>query len=674
MNYSVLRKFLSTTSIVAISATLAACSGQLERQWGDPNKRGYTPNQQSIFTNSTNNAAVQPVVAQPMPVAVAPVRPSAQPVPVYTNPQAVPVAAQQSPMVVHTVPRVTPAPVYSQPMPPIVQTQTKPAAVPVTVAGARSPVSVPVRAPSVDYTSTGSITPSVISGPPVIVSRFDSMPKPAPRAKQVNAPVYAPQPATTMQRMPVQVPVAAQPIPPKPVEQKRRFSISKFFSLPKASPKPKGVDYTSTASIKPPAPIQTQPAHVPVANTVLSQQPVAARTSGRWTSAGGTMITVLPGDDIQGLSRRYGVPAKAIADVNGLVDQSFIAPGQRVVIPVYQQAQAQQQSTAWQQPAARAVQYSAAPSVMVVPKSNPLRLRANTPYAQNVVRHQQQANAENRHMVMPGDTLSGVASRYGVSVQQLAQANGLKSNSRIRMGERLRIPNAGIDYTSTASINPSSSVLSGVPTQVQPAPSLLRLTKLPQVKPRGLVRSTASKPVAGSSRVASLPKAKVERKKVAALKQPVGLPSQVQSDARSVAPAQPANVSKAAASSQQFRWPVRGRIISNYGRKRDGGRNDGINLAVPAGTSVRVAESGTVIYAGDKLKGYGNLVLVQHSNGWVTAYAHNEKVLVSKGQQVRRGQIISQAGKTGDVDSPQLHFELRIKGDPVDPVPYLVNS
>ena len=99
--------------------------------------------------------------------------------------------------------------------------------------------------------------------------------------------------------------------------------------------------------------------------------------------------------------------------------------------------------------------------------------------------------------------------------------------------------------------------------------------------------------------------------------------------------------------------------------------NDGINLAVPLGTEVHAAESGVVAYAGSELKGYGNLVLLRHDNGWVTAYAHNDELLVKRGDTVKRGQVIAKAGKTGSVDRPQVHFELRQGSRPVDPIPYL---
>ena len=116
---------------------------------------------------------------------------------------------------------------------------------------------------------------------------------------------------------------------------------------------------------------------------------------------------------------------------------------------------------------------------------------------------------------------------------------------------------------------------------------------------------------------------------------------------------------------------MRGRIIADFGTKPSGERNDGINLAVPEGTSVKAAEAGTVIYAGNELAGYGNLVLVRHADGWVSAYAHNSKITVKRGDTVQRGQTIAQAGMTGSVTSPQVHFELRKGAKPVNPMDYL---
>src|SRR5690606_28016004 len=114
--------------------------------------------------------------------------------------------------------------------------------------------------------------------------------------------------------------------------------------------------------------------------------------------------------------------------------------------------------------------------------------------------------------------------------------------------------------------------------------------------------------------------------------------------------------------------------ISGFGTKPNGEKNDGINLAVPEGTSVKAAEAGTVIYAGNELEGYGKLVLVRHADDWVTAYAHNSNLTVKKGDTVRRGQTIATAGMTGSVNSPQLHFEIRRKAKPVNPLDYLAGT
>ena len=120
-----------------------------------------------------------------------------------------------------------------------------------------------------------------------------------------------------------------------------------------------------------------------------------------------------------------------------------------------------------------------------------------------------------------------------------------------------------------------------------------------------------------------------------------------------------------------FRWPARGRIIAGFGPKPTGQQNDGINLALPEGTPVKAADDGVVAYAGNELKGYGNLVLIRHANGFVTAYAHASEVMVKRGDTIKRGQVIAKSGQTGNVTSPQLHFEIRKGASPVDPMQHL---
>jgi murein DD-endopeptidase MepM/ murein hydrolase activator NlpD len=123
-----------------------------------------------------------------------------------------------------------------------------------------------------------------------------------------------------------------------------------------------------------------------------------------------------------------------------------------------------------------------------------------------------------------------------------------------------------------------------------------------------------------------------------------------------------------------FAWPVSGRVIADFGSTPTGGRNDGINIAAAEGTPFRAAASGSVTYAGDELKNYGNLVLIKHSGGFTTAYAHADRLVVSRGDFVAKGQVIGYAGQTGDVSTPQLHFEIRSGTSPVNPRSYLVST
>ncbi|HUJ04326.1 MAG TPA: M23 family metallopeptidase [Rhizomicrobium sp.] len=123
-----------------------------------------------------------------------------------------------------------------------------------------------------------------------------------------------------------------------------------------------------------------------------------------------------------------------------------------------------------------------------------------------------------------------------------------------------------------------------------------------------------------------------------------------------------------------FAWPVEGRIISPFGASATGQRNDGINISATLGEPIRAAAAGIVTYAGDELKGYGNLILIRHDDGYVTAYAHAESITVSRGERVAMGQVIGYAGTTGDVRTPQLHFEIRKGTEPVDPKPLLMAS
>jgi len=135
-----------------------------------------------------------------------------------------------------------------------------------------------------------------------------------------------------------------------------------------------------------------------------------------------------------------------------------------------------------------------------------------------------------------------------------------------------------------------------------------------------------------------------------------------------------APIGVARADAPAFSWPVTGRVISDFGTTANGGKNDGINIATAMDAPIHASASGTVTYAGDELKNYGNLVLIKHADGFTTAYAHADRLVVSRGDTVTKGQVIGYAGQTGDVATPQLHFEIREQTTPVNPRTYLSNA
>jgi murein DD-endopeptidase MepM/ murein hydrolase activator NlpD len=242
----------------------------------------------------------------------------------------------------------------------------------------------------------------------------------------------------------------------------------------------------------------------------------------------------------------------------------------------------------------------------------------------------------------PGQTLYSVSRTYGVSVDAIMRENGIANASRVQAGAQIRIPGTGTPANVQVANNQSSSGTLGVlPATRNDAP-------------------TASSPVPVPTPV---------QPQIVAANPPVG--TQITQPAPPAATQVVAPAGPPSTTGTEFRWPVSGRIISSFGMKPDGERNDGINLAVPEGTSIKATEAGTVIYAGNEIAGYGNLILVRHSGGWVSAYAHARDIMVERGQTVVRGQTIAVVGATGSVTQPQLHFELRQGSTPVNPLDHL---
>ena len=243
------------------------------------------------------------------------------------------------------------------------------------------------------------------------------------------------------------------------------------------------------------------------------------------------------------------------------------------------------------------------------------------------------------HVVAPGETLIRIARKYKMPLVELARLNNIPPHTKVNIGDRITVPASRAAHAT----QPEAQKVATQPKALS--------------APKGKAEAKA----------AALPKAQPKVGPVLASHQPtetanVATPNEAPPTTNSV---------RAGSASLSFRWPAKGRIIAGFGPKTNGQANDGINIALPEGTPIKAAEDGVVAYAGNELKGYGNLVLVRHADGYVTAYAHAKELLVKRGDPIKRGQTIARSGQTGNVDAPQLHFEIRKGPAPIDPMPHL---
>ncbi len=348
---------------------------------------------------------------------------------------------------------------------------------------------------------------------------------------------------------------------------------------------------------------------------------------------GAEEYTVIPGDTVYGVAERFQVPIRSLIELNGLQPPYRLTGGMKLQIP-----------------------------------------------------------AQREHVVLAGDSLYDISRRYGVDVSTLIRLNNIAPPYEITPGQRLLLPApvaaqsvAGVTAGEVATSAPATGASSSTITVVELPPPGAPAGEAPAAAPAtgstaGTVPATGSSgstaplpPPDGSPSAVPLPQPPTAAPATAA---PSGAAPE---NSGNVPDAQTATIQPPPASVPQpapltagrFLWPVNGKIISAFGPKEGGLHNDGINIAAPAGTPVRAAENGVVAYAGNELRGFGNLLLIRHADGWISAYAHNETLLVKRGDTVTRGQTIARVGQSGNVTSPQLHFELRRGADAVDPLKYL---
>ncbi len=387
-----------------------------------------------------------------------------------------------------------------------------------------------------------------------------------------------------------------------------------------------------------------------------SGPPVAAKpksdlvpTSERGLRPGTTLVQ--PGENLGAVAARLGLTTRALIDANGLKAPFKVAPGQVLIVPT--------------------------PPV---------------------------------YIVQPGDTANSLARRFGLYVSEIVRLNGLQPPYLLKTGQRLTLPSAapGVAASASARANPApASPPSSSPPQplatahVAPSPApapapapaaapargpspSISAEALPPVKapivtpqaqplPQPQQPAPQPVPVLEVTKPVDMPKP-VEAPKLVEVPKPPELSKPVETP-EPAAKEPPIATASAPKLKGKFVWPIQsGEVISRFGPKPGGLYNDGVNIAAREGTPVLAAADGTVAYAGKELKGFGNLILIRHANGWISAYAHNESLLVTKGDVVRHGQPIARVGKSGDVERPQLHFELREETDAVDPLIYLPRS
>lgn len=324
-------------------------------------------------------------------------------------------------------------------------------------------------------------------------------------------------------------------------------------------------------------------------------------------------------------------------------------------------------------------------------------------------------------LVKRGQTLDGYAYTYHLPKSAIIAANGLRSPYKLEAGQHLIIPNRGPVQQAMTPMPASAappwsppSTVSGLPQQeaamappprppeaiamsapashppqtILPEPPAVT-PALPPSQPTPVHTAAPPQPPAPPSAAAKAGPETIQLDGSPPAKQAEGAspklaatltPSQRPAPAQAVVPlnspppagALPTAQAEAVSpSGGRFPWPVRGRILGAYGSSPGGGHNDGINIGAPLGTPVRAIDGGTVVYSGNEVKGYGNIVLIRHANGWISAYAHLEDVSVKQGQAISPGEVIAKVGNSGGVNEPQLHFELRRGKKPVNPTEFL---
>ena len=271
-----------------------------------------------------------------------------------------------------------------------------------------------------------------------------------------------------------------------------------------------------------------------------------------------------------------------------------------------------------------------------------------------------------QYTVKERDTLYSISKMFRVDVNQLVRLNNLPSPYRLHTQQQLRLPSRGYHTASAGhevyAATPAYPVYDRQP-QYLPTPhdTIVQEDLAPPTQTSSYTRPQTTQWAPQHPQYSQPQDLRYKETQIRPSRKPAGQ--------RFTANHTTSSNSK---NSSGFVWPVRGEILSDFGPKSGGLHNDGINISVPGGTPVKAASNGTVIYVGDDLDSFGNLVLIRHNNGWVSAYAHLQNVKTARGAVIKQGQVLGTVGSTGNVKSPQLHFELRKGSTALNPKQHLL--
>ncbi len=428
-------------------------------------------------------------------------------------------------------------------------------------------------------------------------------------------------------------PIASQPLAPPPGLPSR--NVAGYGASPRMASYEAPVHASPALSSSYRAPATERTGSIP-----------AASGHGSWSPEGGMAVIAANGESAAVLGERYNVPTDALLRANGFSSAGEVRPGTRVIIPVYNAA-----GTAAPSRRAQSEPVPARKLARREPSSRreQLAARQETDRRDQAVKREQAA--VHREAMMRGAAEQRETKQREIK-QQEAKQQEVKQREAKQRGEPAKRERMA------AAPPPPMHWVKG------PAPKMA----MPKLKPVEVADNHALRKAAKEQAVKDQAAGEAKPMRMAAVEEPARHAPTV--DPTPTASLPPTVVEKPVAGANgnpEFRWPAHGRIIQGF---KTGG-NDGINIAVPEGTAVKAAESGVVAYAGNEIKGFGNLVLIRHPNGYVSAYANNGNIEVHRGEQVARGQTIAKSGQSGNVASPQLHFELRKGSTPVDPTRYL---